>query len=404
MRVTGCGCALSDIIYHGIDLDGAAINPFRSRTAGDGGITPGHLVLIEDFERFVGRPCDQALASVFASAERIEFNVGGPAIVALVLAAQLLEESKINVDYYGATGEDETAGRIRKMLRQTPLGTSHYVTRSGRTASTLVLSDPGYDDGRGERSFIHRIGASWEYGPEDLPASFYDSDLVLFGATAVVPKLHDGLGYLARNARSQGCLVVVTTVYDFISENRDTISPWPLGDHADTLRQIHLLIADHEEALRLSGRTTLKSAIDALKQRGLSAGIVTDGANDVHYFATNDGPFESCDLSPLPVSRFVNFDDVPSGSNDTTGCGDNFAGGVIASLTCQMRRSCECMSLAEAVATGICAGAAARFRLGGVAFEKHLGQQARDIGEIYAEYRLQIKNQLDLPNHFLEGS
>ena len=246
MRIAGCGCALGDSIYDGVSFDGEAMRALRSLAAGDGGIVPGGLVFADDLERFAGAPLIDALRPVLGNRGPDEFNVGGPAIVALTLAAQLLAENGAAVDYYGATGDDETATRIRQLVGQTPLGIDNYRSRPGETARTVVLSDPQFDGGHGERAFVNEIGASADFGPGDLPEDFFQADLTLFGATALVPRLHENLSDLVARAKAAGSVVVVTTVYDFISEQRHPGQPWPLGKDERGWRRMDLLIADRE--------------------------------------------------------------------------------------------------------------------------------------------------------------
>jgi sugar/nucleoside kinase (ribokinase family) len=61
------------------------------------------------------------------------------------------------------------------------------------TPSTIVLSDPDFDHGHGERVFINSIGAAWSYLPDNLNDDFFASDVVVFGGTALVPAIHDNL-------------------------------------------------------------------------------------------------------------------------------------------------------------------------------------------------------------------
>ena len=118
MRIAVLGCALADLIYTGVAFDGEAMRPLRSREPGDGGVVPGGLVFAEDFQKFVGMSSEDAIAALVGGRRPDHFNVGGPAIVALILAAQLLAEDQIAVDYFGTTGQDETAERIRKAVAE----------------------------------------------------------------------------------------------------------------------------------------------------------------------------------------------------------------------------------------------------------------------------------------------
>ncbi len=402
MRIAGCGCALADLIYTNVAFNGEAMRPLRSRELGDGGVVPGGLVFAEDFQKFVGMSSEDAIAALVGGRRPDHFNVGGPAIVALILAAQLLAGDQIAVDYFGTTGQDELAERIRTLVAQTPLGTADYTSRPGPTPRTLVLSDPQYDGGHGERAFVNQIGTAGEYGPNDLSERFFDADLVLFGATALMPRLHGSLSRLIVRAKEKGSLVVVTTVYDFPSEQRAPDKPWPLGEDERSWQHMDLLITDREEALRLSGAATLSEAVDLFRDRRLAACIITAGPDPVTFYAAEESLFERCQPSTLPVSSAVGRNKDACAAGDTTGCGDNFAGGVLAWLACQRAgEKKELRPLSLPVAAGICAGGAARFHLGGIKLESQPGERRREIGQLYADYRSQVASTVTLPKKFL---
>ena len=150
-----------DILYPDADFSSDAFAAARSRSEGDGGLSPGRLVFAGDAERFMGRPFPETLAAIGGPEPAAE-NVGGPSVVALVHAAQMLEGEDIPVVFHGATGGDQTGRELRERLARTPLDVSGLETRPGRTPSTFVLSDPTWDGGRGERCFVNDIGAAEE--------------------------------------------------------------------------------------------------------------------------------------------------------------------------------------------------------------------------------------------------
>ena len=49
--VSGVGCCLVDLLYNDIDFGSEKIQPYLSKKRGDGGLTPGHLVFKEEFEK-----------------------------------------------------------------------------------------------------------------------------------------------------------------------------------------------------------------------------------------------------------------------------------------------------------------------------------------------------------------
>jgi len=372
MRIAGAGCAVADFLYTDVSFEGEAFLRFRSRRRGDGGITPGGLVFVEEFEEFAGMPFEEAARLIVGAREPDSFNLGGPAIVALTLVAQLLAPRGVEVEYCGVRGKDDAGTRLFDIARRTPLNVDRYEAVEGPSPSTMVLSDPSYDAGRGERAFLNTLGVSARFGPEDLPDRFFDADVVLFAATALVPQLHARLTDLLQKAKERGCVTVVTTVYDFRSEKANPGAKWPLGEGDETYARTDLLIADREEALRISGQNSERKAYDYFKDNGASALAITNGPEPV-WFYSREGLFRECPPSSLPVCRAVGeamaAGEKPTG--DTTGCGDNFAAGVIASLAAQMMRGGAArgahagLDLAQAVAAGVCAGGSACFHLRG---------------------------------------
>lgn len=403
IHVSGAGCALVDYLFQGISFDAPAFEKLRSQKRGDGGLEPGRLVFAEDFEKFVKVPHQSALETLTGKRPPDGVNVGGPAVVAMVLVSQLLSPKIGRASFYGVTGKDSAGEHIRALLNKTPLDTTHYETRDKPTPFTLVLSDPNYQEGLGERAFINHIGAAWDYGPEDLPASFFDGDIALFGATGLTPRLHDNLTALTAKARNRGCLTVVATVFDFRNEQNNPGKQWPLGEEEGAYPHVDLLVMDKEEGLRLSGKADRKAALEWFRQQGCHGAVVTDGAEPVLFYS--DGAvFPSIEEGCLPVSREVrnrlaSAECVPG---DTTGCGDNFLGGVLASLSLQLSEQRQKPArLDQAVATGICAGGSACFQLGGVCLETEKGEARQRINSLYESYRGQVKDLFTLaPQHF----
>ena len=193
ITISGAGCCLVDQIYPDIDFYDPGVAPFMSRNKGDGGLHPGRLVFSEQFEAFSGKDLSASVAEISRGRSEPVLNVGGPSIVALIHAAQLLQESRARVNFYGARGDDKAGEYLQSKLEQTTVNLGNLSITKGSTPSTIVLSDPRYNDGHGERIFINDIGAAWNFGPEDLNERFYESDIVIFGGTALVPHFHDGL-------------------------------------------------------------------------------------------------------------------------------------------------------------------------------------------------------------------
>jgi sugar/nucleoside kinase (ribokinase family) len=390
-----------DVLYPKIDFSSPAFAALRARSPGDGGLEPGRLVFAEDLARFpgaAGRPLAGLVSDLAGGAEPVSQNVGGPSIVALIHAAQMLEAEGIEVEFHGARGDDDLGERLAALVGKTPVGTRGYRRGEGATPSTLVLSDPRWDGGRGERCFINEIGAAAGFLPRELGPDFFGAGLVAFGGTGLTPGLHDGLPGLLSRARAAGALSVVNTVFDFRNEHRDPKGPWPLGPASDGARpgpresyaNCDLLIADRDEALRLSGERELGAAFRFFQGSGLSAFLVTMGGENVTVWA-GGGRFKPFSLAELPVSALASRrlrEELASGtrSGDTTGCGDAFAGGVIADLALQAAAGKDPLDLVEAAGWGIAGGAATLFVLGGTYYEKARGEKRAMVEAFHEDW------------------
>jgi sugar/nucleoside kinase (ribokinase family) len=391
LSICGTGSAIADYLYLNIDFQSTVFKKFMSRNAGDGGIEPGKLVLTEDFEKYTGRNVLETLNEIVGNREPDSFNIGGPATAALIHAAQLLAGNDISAAFYSALGNDDAGNRLRSILSRTPLNVDNLGEIPGTSPFTYVLSDPAYNNGAGERMFVNNIGAAWKVVPGSLGEDFFEGDIVLFGGTALVPRIHEALTSLLERAKKNGCMTVVTTVYDFPNEKKDADAPWPLGKSDSSYKYIDLLISDCEEAIRLSGESNLADAIETLVSKGLSALVVTNGKHPVSIYS--DGRLFAPVRGTLPVSHAIeDARRIKSLEADTTGAGDNFAGGVLYSTAMQMQaaekpqRAEKLLSLPEACAWGIASGDFACFFTGGTYIENYTGEKLERVSAIYRAF------------------
>jgi sugar/nucleoside kinase (ribokinase family) len=395
MTISGTGCALGDFLYDRISFDSIAFRKYLSKQTGDGGLDPGKLVFTEELEKFSGCSYEMILKEISGGARPSAFNVGGPSLVSLIHASQMLENDDFEVKFYGISGKDETSGLIFSIIKNSPLNTSNYHSLSSKaTPFTDVLSDPHYNNGQGERTFVNNIGAAWDYTPGMLTDEFFNSDIVCFGGTALVPQIHDNLTDLLQKARKRNCVTVVNTVFDFRNEKQSPGKPWPLGRTKTSFGLIDILIMDHAEALRISGQDTLNNAALFFSSSNVASFIITNGPEDV--LAWSEGRFfKKSRLIRLPVSERVKNDMKykPELRGDTTGCGDNFAGGVIASAAIQLRNlEPGKLDIVDAVALGIASGGFCCYGLGGTYKEKAAGEKREKVMELKKDYMKQIKS------------
>ena len=382
LSISCTGCSLMDYLYNGIAFSGEGILPYLSLHEGDGGLIPGKLVFTEELERFAGQPYTDIIAGITGSREPDAMNIGGPGIVAMIHAAQLAGHDNA-IRFYGAVGNDRVAFNLKRLLSATPLSDRYLTALPSSTPFTHVLSDPGYDGGHGERIFINHIGAAWGL---DIPGpSFYDAGIVVFGGTALVPAIHDKLDILLGEAKKRGAFTIVNTVYDFRSQRSGPGKPWPLGKPG-SLRNIDLLIMDREEALKISGTGTIGDAVDYFYTEGTAGIIITDGVRPARVRASGK-IFRDGINGEFPVSetllRELRDSEI---RGDTTGCGDNFTGGVIYAVAEQLKRGATKPDLRDAVAWGMASGGFARFYLGGTYYETRPGEKMEKIRRYYRLY------------------
>jgi sugar/nucleoside kinase (ribokinase family) len=311
----------------------------------------------------------------------------------MVNAAQLCHGHAIDLSFFGMRGNDTVGRQIERMLAQTAVNIDHYLISEGVSPATIVLSDPSYGGGAGERSFINAIGVAATYGAENLDGVFFGADLLFFGGTAIVPEIHARLDGLLQRGKANGSLNIVATVYDFKSENRNPKASWPLVSKPENLAFIDLLIMNGLEACRISGKSHPTDAVGYFAAKGVGTILITRGSDPVLSYS-NGSLFEAAELRALPVSERLSKEllsgQYPKG--DTTGCGDNFAGGVITNLAIQLQtRAPGILNLDQACAWGICSGGLAGTYVGGVFTESRPGEKALRLQPYVDHYLRQIE-------------
>lgn len=394
IKIAFTGCGLGDFIYKNIDFNSAAFQKYVSIVPGDGGLVPGQLVFTEELEKFSGKSITKILNDICGLKVYDAFNIGGPALVSAICAAQILFNSEAQIRYFGAFGNDKKAKALLGLLEKLPLNIDNLSLLGDATPYTTVLSDPNYNQGRGERTFINNIGAAGLFDKSFLNTDFWNSNIVVFGGTGIVPQLHSQLTELLALAKNKGVFTVVNTVFDFISEKKNPDSPWPLGDTLKSLPLIDLLIMDYEEAKRISGQEDFKMITEFYKKNGANAFIITHGSEPTYIYSSGQ-KFENVETF-LPVCNWISedFERNPALKGDTTGCGDNFVGGAIASIAMQMNDQNNKLSLIETAVWGTVSGGFACYYTGGTYFEKYWGEKLEKISEMYVRYNnnLKIKN------------
>jgi sugar/nucleoside kinase (ribokinase family) len=394
LTIHGTGCSMVDNLYTNCDFSSSEFKKLMSDNAADGGLRPGKLVFREDFERFIKTSYESVLKKIAGDAPAHR-NLGGVSVVSLVHAAQALG-NKAQVSFFGVKGNDDAKNEngylFENMLKKFPFCKYRLTKKERFSPSTDVLSDSNYDNGHGERTFICSPGAANYFLPEDLGDEFFNADIIAFGGTALLPRLHEKLTDLLKRAKDCGARTVVNLVYDFHSELKLPDKKWKLGADDDAYQYIDVLLADKDEALKTSGAANVSDAIQWFLNQGTGAVIVTDGSRTT-TLAAGRGIFKPLEIQSMPVCVEIDRELAlyPERRGDTTGCGDNFAGGVIASLAEQLTGSSK-PDIRECVIKGTIAGGFACFTFGGSFIEFRPGEKLELLKPYEKAYREQLAN------------
>lgn len=184
----------------------------------------------------------------------------------------------------------------------------------------------------------------------------------------------------------------MNTVYDFRNQELNPEVPWPLVKRREDYQLIDMLIMDCEEALKISGQKSMEDAASFFSATQISSFIITNGAKDLIAYS-NGTLFEKTKVLSFPISNLVSerLRNHPELRGDTTGCGDNFAGGIISSLAMQIKNNnTGNYSLTDAISWGVSAGGSSCFTIGGTCLEPTPGEQKQKIQSIKEEFLIQI--------------
>jgi sugar/nucleoside kinase (ribokinase family) len=180
-------------------------------------------------------------------------------------------------------------------------------------------------------------------------------------------------------------------VFDFRNEKANPLKRWPLGEDDESYKLTDILITDKEEALRLSGESEINDAVRFFRAKKVPSFIITNGSSDIIFYS--DGSFfHPSSLNQIPVSQSVRNELKNYSGVDTTGCGDNFVGGVIASVVNQSGIGISKYDLKEACSWGVVSGGFACFYMGGTYFEEKPGEKLERIIPYYDSYKKQISD------------
>ena len=229
--------------------------------------------------------------------------------IRLTVAGTVVDTAKLGLKSLavGAVGDDEKADWVLMTLQKHAIDTSAMQRIKGvPTSATILNVRPN-----GDRPALHVRGASDHF---DVPASAYDkvvdAPIIHLGGTGLLKKLDGPASVtLLREAKKRGR----TVTFDLIAASAETI-----GIVEPLLPYIDYFMPSIEEAKDMSGQGNPEDCAKFYLDKGAQCCVFTLGG-DGAYYAHKDGTRLK---SPAYEIKVV----------DTTGCGDAFDAGFIASL------------------------------------------------------------------------
>lgn len=384
MYISGCGCGVEDNIYKNVDFSTSRYARF---------IRYGESTDVNVFERESGASLESAIGDITDGAEP-QRRLGGVCVVALVDAAQLLSKDKVDVFFYKNVSANEAGNFLMEKISHTPLKTDKIVRKSGRPEISYVLCDNQKKDGT--RSFICPLHVYDELAMEvaQVDEAFFKSDFTLFNCILWEPKLENRLSYLLEKCKENGSLTLVGTASDprFCGGKK-----WVMGDGDKGYPYIDVLMMNLTEARGYAGCASYEEMTRYFKAKGVKSFVITDGMNPTYLYAGEDGPFEPyCGFIPV-VSEID--DDKEKGileKGDGVGCGDNFDGGLLASLALQKKAGVRRYSMLDAVLLGNVSGGLTSCIVGGTFTESYPGEKYDLTMRYYVPYRTRVRKELGL--------
>jgi sugar/nucleoside kinase (ribokinase family) len=259
------------------------------------GVEPGAMTLIDG----------ATAATIRAAVGAGEKIASGGTVANTAVGVASLGGSPV---YVGAVADDDLgrhfaadleAAGVSPVLEQLPVA-DDGVTGTG-TCYVLVTPD-------GQRTMATTLGVSGLLGHETItPEVIAASSIVYFD------------GYLLDFPDAEG---IIDRIIELAEESLTLVAlgladPFVVGRHGERLRElvarVDLLFSNRDEAMALTGATSIEAAMEALRRPGRAI-VITDGANGA-LLGNGDVVVH---VDAVPVAAVV----------DTTGAGDLFAAGV----------------------------------------------------------------------------
>ncbi len=274
----------------------------------------------------VARPVEKVEYGFTVWVDSIEQHLGGNGANTSYTLATL----GIPVRLRGAVGMDESGDRVLAILKSAGVNLEEVQRLERPTAATVVLVAPD-----GSRSFLHAPGVSQDVFGEPGRFAGTAGHFHLANIFSLPNMRRTGAETLAR-AVTAGWTTSLDTGHDTRGEWMAVLEP--------CLENVGLLFANEAEALKIAGSTDVRSSARLFLDRGVGTVVLKRGGNGCAVFDRN---------AEIWASGFA-IDTV-----DTTGAGDCFTGGFLASL-------CRGGTLQDAARLANACGALSASRMGSV--------------------------------------
>ena len=245
----------------------------------------------------------ETLSADSAKAEAIRMLVGGDAFNVASNLSALGTETTL----YSAVGEDAFGAFALDYAEKLGVSTQWIKTTDGPTSVTAVLIHPD-----GERSFVVQRGASHELKERQISDDLLRQyDLLYIGSACGIPGLDgEGLTKLLHRAKVLDCKTAMDITGNPTRRSAAQLLP--------ALPNLDFFLPSAYEAMDLSGRDSPGKAADYFHEKGVPVVAVKMGGQGALLSA--GGKQEVFPAYEGPVV-------------DTTGAGDAFVAGFLASLS-----------------------------------------------------------------------
>ena len=267
---------------------------------------------------------DQTLRVDTSQADMIRMQVGGDAFnVASNLAAL-----GVDTGLYSAVGKDVFGDFALSYAEKLVVPTQWIQTTDGPTSVTTVLIHPD-----GERNFVVQRGASQKISEDQISDELLAAyDLIYIGSACGLPALDgEGLIHLLKRAKTQGCLTAMDITGNALEEKASQLLP--------AMAQLDYFLPSSYEAMEISGTKTPEDAANFFHRQGVPVVVIKLGKQGA--LLSDRGCQERFGAYDGPVV-------------DTTGAGDAFVSGFLASVSRKMKLS-ECVRMGNGAGT-LCVG------------------------------------------------